>query len=74
MDWRVREFRRITMALFDKRPEIKENSFTVEDAGTVFRNAAEAIDKGNLPADVADIVLQCAKLLLAVGQTFAQDK
>lgn len=62
------------MALFDERPKIKKNTFTAQDAGTVFRNAAEAIDKGSLPADITEIVLQVAQLLLALGQTFTKDK
>jgi hypothetical protein len=62
------------MALFDERPKIEKNTFTAQDAGTVFRNAAEAIDKGSLPADITDIVLQVAQLLLQVGKTFAADR
>lgn len=62
------------MSLFDERPKIEKNSFTAKDAGTVFRNAAEAIDKGSLPADITELVLQVAQLLLSVGQTFAKDR
>ena len=55
------------MALFDERPTINKNSFTLPDAGTVFRNAAEQIEKQTLPKEAAEITLTIAKLLLEVG-------
>ena len=57
------------MALFDERPPIKKNSFTIEDASTVFQNAAEKIQEGSLPAEAVEILLDIARLVLTVGQS-----
>jgi hypothetical protein len=59
------------MALFDKEPEIAKNSFTAKDAGEVFREAAEKLDDASVPAEVTEMLLEIAKVVVRVGIIFA---
>jgi len=58
------------MALFEKPLDLKENSFTLEEAAAVFKDVAKQIEDGKIPANVVDTVLDVARLILSVAKAF----
>ena len=59
------------MALFDKQPEIAKNRFSPKDAGEVFREAAEKLEDSSVPAEVTQLLLEIAKVVVRIGAIFA---
>ena len=62
------------MALLDKVPEMKDNSFTKEDAAAAFREAAQAIEDGSIAADVLDGVMLAARTLIMLAKLASTTK
>jgi len=59
------------MALFDKKPELRLNSFTLKEAGEVFKKAAEDLESESLPSEAVDILLALSRAVLTTAQLFA---
>lgn len=62
------------MALLKNIPKMKDNTFTHKEAAAAFREAAQAIEDGNIAEDVLDGVLFAAKTLIMIAQIASQKK
>ena len=55
------------MSIFaDGDPIIHKNSFSVEDVSKVFKDVAEKLEQDQVPKEIADILIQVAKVMVDV--------
>lgn len=47
-------------------PIVHKNTFTIDDATKVFKEVAEKIEQQEVPAEVAQILIQVAKVVVDV--------
>ena len=54
------------MGLLDNAPELKKNSFTVDEASDLFKKIAEEMKKDDTPAQVVDALIKFAELAVKI--------
>jgi len=54
------------MGLLDKMPEMKKNSFTVDEASDLFKKLSEEIKDASTPKEIIDTLIAIAEIAIKI--------